>query len=76
MQEMTKDDDRYINECNDYKYCDKQVVDDGEKKYLSHSSTDTLNAMGTFIFLFMMSGVYIFVSAFLGFAGGFFRKKS
>ena len=74
-KEITKDDDRYVNECNDYKYCGKQIELDGEKKYLSHTTGDTLNAMGTFIFLFIMSAVYLFTSIFLGYAGGFFRSK-
>ena len=74
-KEIPKDDDRYVNECNDYKYCGKQIELDGEKKYLSHTTGDTLNAMGTFIFLFIMSAVYLFTSIFLGYAGGFFRSK-
>ena len=74
-KEITKDDDRYVNECNDYKYCGKNIELDGEKKYLSHTTGDTLNAMGTFIFLFIMSAVYLFTSIFLGYAGGFFRSK-
>jgi hypothetical protein len=59
----------------DCKYKKRQIEMDGEFKYLSHDTGDTLNAMGTFIFLFLMSGVYLFTSVFLGYAGGFFRKK-
>lgn len=73
MVEVEIEEDKALDP--DCSYVKKQIEMNGDVKFLSHTTGDTLNAMGTFIFLFLMSAVYLFTSIFLGFAGGFFKGK-